>query len=158
MSQANLLQQIDDLVASKTFNLDALDSIKKLKDDLKKTLDERDALQKRYDGLYDVNNNQGIALRESATKIAELKAELTAAQALNEAGQKAIYDADKHKAVAEAWQSAMQTVFKPNAVRETIARNVAKPVEGNPGGNGYCPSPGFLANGQESETITREDA
>lgn len=155
---SDLLKQIDDLVASKTFNLDALDGIKKLKDDLKKTLEERDALQRKYDGLFETNNNQGVALRDSSSKIEALKAELAASKALNDAGQKAIYEADKHKAVADAWQAAMQTVFKPNTVRETVQRNVARPVEGHPGGNGYSPTSGFLAQGTETETTTKEDA
>ena len=49
-------------------------------------------------------------------------------------------------------------VFKPNAVRESVQRQVAKPVEGHPGGNGNYPTAGYLATGQETETITREDA
>lgn len=158
MTDYQLLNQIDELVASKTFNLDALDSIKKLKDDLKRTLEERDALQKRYDGLYEVNNNQGEEITRLRTRLIDCQKELEASRAHYEAGQKAIYDADKHKAVAEAWQGAMAMVFKPNAVRESVQRNVAKPVEGHPGGNGYSPTGGFLASGQESETITREDA
>ena len=130
---SDLLKQIDDLVASKTFNLDALDGIKKLKDDLKKTLEERDALQRKYDGLFETNNNQGVALRDSSSKIEALKAELAASKALNDAGQKAIYEADKHKAVADAWQAAMQTVFKPNTVRETVYQSI--PISQNYNGN-----------------------
>ena len=155
---SDLLKQIDDLVASKTFNLDALDAIKALKDNLKVTLEEREKLQRRYDGLYETNARQSDELLSLNKKLEDLKVQLALANKTAQEGQKAIYDADKHKAVAEAWQGAMAMVFKPNAVRETVARTVAKPVVGHPGGNGYSPSPGFLSSGQESETVTREDA
>jgi hypothetical protein len=153
-----LLQQIDDLVASKTFGLDALEGIKKIKDSLKATLEERYALQKRYDGLCETSTRQGEEIRHQSGVIVDLEKQLADAKALNEAGQKAIYDADKHKAVAEAWQGAMAMVFKPNAVRETVQRNVMRPVDGHPGGNGSYPTPGYLASGTESESVTREDA
>lgn len=146
-----LLQQIDDLVASKTFGLDALEGIKKIKDSLKATLEERDALQKRYDGLYETNGRQSDELLRLKSVTDALRTDLAAARALNDAGQKAIYEADKHRAVAEAWQGAMAMVFKPNAVRETIARAhaVAVPVM-----NG----PGYIQNVQNTESIVREDA
>lgn len=153
----NLLDQIDDLVASKTFNLDALEGIRKLKTDLQKTLDERDSLQRRYDERYKETIQQSDLLRERNEMIHELRKELDAAKALSAAGQKAIYDAEKHQAVADTWKEAMTMVFKPNAVRETVQRQVMKPVEGNPGNNGSYPTPGFLASGTESETTTREE-
>ena len=121
-----LLQQIDDLVASKTFGLDALEGIKKIKDSLKATLGERDDLQRLSDELYETSIRKDEEIRRQSGVIADLGKQLADAKALNEAGQKAIYDADKHKAVAEAWQGAMATVwqgamatvFKPNSVRE----------------------------------------
>lgn len=119
-----LLQQIDDLVASKTFGLDALEGIKKIKDSLKATLEERDALQKKCDGLYEVNGRQSDEIVRLRSAAETLRENLAAARALNDAGQKAIYEAEKHKAVAEAWQGAMQTVFKPNSVRETVFQSI----------------------------------
>lgn len=124
MTDYQLLNQIDELVASKTFNLDALDGIKKLKDDLKKTLDERDALQRKYDDLREDNRRLRGDVTECNLVIDTLQKQLTESKALNDAGQKAIYEAEKHKAVAEAWQGAMQTVFKPNTVRETVYQSI----------------------------------
>lgn len=158
INSEQLLQQIDDIVASKTFGLDALEGIKKIKDSLKATLDERDALQKRYDGLYETNGRQSDEIQRLTARVAEQTKELQGARELAAKGQEAIFHAEKHKAVADAWQGAMSMVFKPNAVRETIARNVVKPVAGSPGGNGSYPTPGFLVDGKEYETITREDA
>lgn len=157
-SNEQLLQQIDDLVASKTFGLDALEGIKKIKDSLKATLEERDALQKKYDGLYEVNGRQSDELLRLKSVTDALRTDLAAARALNDAGQKAIYEAEKHKAVADAWQGAMAMVFKPNAVRETVQRQVSVPVNGHPGGNGYSPTAGWVAQNTNHETTTREDA
>jgi chromosome segregation ATPase len=133
MTDYQLLNQIDELVASKTFNLDALDGIKKLKDDLKKTLEERDALQKKYDDLVVKHRNAQDEIEQQKAVSDALRADLKASRELNAAGQKAIYEAEKHKAVAEAWQGAMQTVFKPNTVRETVYQSM--PIAHNYNGN-----------------------
>ena len=53
-----LLKQIDDLVASKTFNLDALDGIKKLKDSLGAAINDKEHLQNNYDNLSEINVSQ----------------------------------------------------------------------------------------------------
>ena len=154
----DLLKQIDDLVASKTFNLDALDGIKKLKDDLTKTLEERDSFKRRYTDLAEVNKEQSEQIHLQTKRIEQLTVDLAASEAYRAKARESIYEAEKHKAVAEAWQNAMAMVFKPYSVRETVQRNVVKPVEGNPGGNGYSATSGYLANGQESETITKEES
>lgn len=151
INSEQLLQQIDDIVASKTFGLDALEGIKKIKDSLKATLDERDALQKKYDGLFATNGQQSSEIRRLESVVDALRTDLVAARALNDAGQKAIYDAEKHKAVAEAWQGAMAMVFKPNAVRESVQRNHTVMVT-SPGGGGY---PQSVCN---TDNIVREDA
>lgn len=151
MTDYQLLNQIDELVASKTFNLDALDGIKKLKDNLKETLEERDALQKRYVGLYEVNNNQGEEITRLRSKLVDCQKELDASRALNDAGQKAIYEAEKHKAVAEAWQGAMAMVFKPYAVRETVQRNHTVMVPSGPNSS-------YPQSVQNQDHIVREDA
>ena len=152
-----LLDQIDDLVASKTFNLDALDGIKSLKDSLSKTLTELELLKDQLKQEKALSAASIKNIEALTGKIEFLNGLVKANEETAKKGQEAIYEAAKHKAVAEAWQSAMSMVFKPSAVRETVQRNVVKPVEGNPGGNGYSPSAGYLANGSESETITRED-
>ena len=60
----DLLKQIDDLVASKTFNLDAIDSIKKLKDDLAKQLSETELFKKQLEKSQKDNSD----LREECQK------------------------------------------------------------------------------------------
>ena len=154
----SLLDQIDDLVASKTFNLDALEGIKQIKDSLKATLDslhrEQDmALVRTRDLTMERSKSEGYA-----AEIATLKKQISDMHTASEDGKAARFEADKHKAVAEAWQGAMAMVFKPNFVRETVARNVAIPIPGHAGGNGLSPMSGWVSNSAESETITREDA
>jgi chromosome segregation ATPase len=157
-TKEQLLSQIDDLVASHTFGLDALEGIKKIKDSLDAVTVERDTLRGRYDELLKTNRDQSALLNQQRLEIEGLNSRIAAMQKSAEDGKKAVYEAEKHKAVADTWQAAMNMVFKPNAVRETVQRQVAKPVDGHPGGNGYSPTSGYLATGNESETVTREDA
>ena len=157
-TKEQLLSQIDDLVAKHTFGLDALEGIKKLKDTLARVTAERDEYRANAEALTKVNMDQSNLLMQQGADIAGLKKQIADLQKAVDDGKKAVYDAEKHKAVAEAWQGAMAMVFKPNAMRETVQRNVMKPVEGSPGGNGSYASAGFLASGNESETIVREDA
>jgi septal ring factor EnvC (AmiA/AmiB activator) len=158
MTDYQLLNQIDELVASKTFNLDALDGIKKLKDDLKKTLEERDALQARYDTLAEAHKLKAEEVVRLTEHLNEQAKTIENMREVVVKGNAALWEKKIAEASAAAYKDAMAMVFKPNAVRETVQRTVAKPVQGQPGGNGYSPSPGFLSTGQESETITREDA
>lgn len=146
---SDLMKQIDDLVASKTFNLDALDAIKALKDNLKETLEERKNLEKRYDGLYEVNARQSDELLSLNKRLEDVKNQLELARKTAEEGRKAIYEAEKHKAVAEAWQGAMAMVFKPNTVRETVFQSM--PIAHN-----YNGSTSVVPYQQETKT-TREE-
>lgn len=148
---ADLLKQIDELVASKTFNLDALDAIKKLKDDLQRTLDTLESTSEmlrrerlRSSELETLNQKQGA-------RIEFLDSLIKANEDRVMKGAEAIFEAAKHKAVAEAWQGAMAMVFKPNAVRETVQRNHTVMVP-SPGGGGYPQAV------QNQDHIIREDA
>lgn len=158
MTDYQLLNQIDELVASKTFNLDALDGIKAIKDNLKITLGELDAANEKLELRRTENRELMTQVAEKDARISRLEKQIAEMRDAANDGKVARYEAEMHKAVAGAWREAMQTVFKPNAVRETVQRQVARPVEGHPGGNGSYPTAGYLATGQESETVTREDA
>ena len=152
----DLLKQIDDLVASKTFNLDALDSIKAIKDNLQKTIEQKTALEKRLKELFDENER----CKESAERLANtnklLQGEIEKISGGILKGKEAVWEKLIAEAKADAYKDALYTVFKPSAVRETIQRQVALPVEGHPGGGGYSPTAGWVAQSNESETITKE--
>lgn len=152
----DLLKQIDDLVASKTFNLDALDGIKSLKDSLKETLEERASLQRKYEGLYETSNKQSEEIQRLVEVVHNLQRQVDQLKGGELKAKEAVWEKLIAEAKAGAYQDALYTVFKPSAVRETIQRNVAVPVEGHPGGNGYSPTGGYVSNASESETITKE--
>lgn len=144
----DLLKQIDDLVASKTFNLDALDGIKKLKENLTTTLAERDVLKVRVEEL----NKELSSLRNDnkwqASRIEALNAKIKTNEETVEKSTAALYDVDKHKAVAEAWKEAMQTVFRPSSVRETVWQSV--PISQHSNGVSYV-------NAYQQETKTTKE-
>lgn len=48
----------------------------------------------------------------------------------------------------------MEAFLKNATVRETVVANVAKPVEGYPGGNGMSGGPGFLTRDHQPDTTT----
>lgn len=143
---SDILKQIDQLVADKTFSLDALDGIKAIRDALieaevnnKNLLEENAAHIKELSKVYS-------QLEEAAAKASDLIAENVMMKSTVAAGQEAIYTAQRHEAVANAWKEAMQTVFKPNTVRETVNRTMPIAVSGSNGGPGYVSSYGETSN------------
>ena len=147
----DLLKQIDDLVASKTFNLDALDGIKALKDSLGKTLNELEVTRERLKAANADLNAHAQTIEKLNTKVTILESIIKANEEEVIKGRNAIHEAEKHKAVADAWQGAMAMVFKPNAVRETVQRNHTVIV---PSG----PNSAYPQAVQNQEFVTREDA
>lgn len=145
------LAQIDELVVKHTFGLEALEGIKKLKDTMAQVTAERD----KYKGLaeeYDkANGEKAVLVAKRDSEIHVLKQALADMQKAADDGRKAVYDAEKHKAVADTWQSAMAMVFKPNAVREAVQRNHTVVMPSN-GGSSYTQAV------QHQDFITREDA
>jgi len=146
----DLLKQNDDFVASKTFNLDALDAIKALKDSLKKTLEERDSLQRQHDGLYDTNNKQSEEIRRLVGVVTSLQDQVTKLQAGELKAKEAVWEKLIAEAKAVAYEDALKTVFKPSAVRETVQRQHSVWVP-TPGGGGY---PQSMLN---QDHITKEE-
>lgn len=147
----DLLKQIDDLVASKTFNLDALDGIKKLKDDLSRTLGDVEHFKRELEKAEQKNKELLNTNSWQANKIDALNKKIADGEERVAKANDSIHEAAKHKAVSEAWQSAMAMVFKPNAVRESVQRNHTVVIP-NGGGGGYTQSV------QNTDNIVREDA
>ena len=147
----DLLKQIDDLVASKTFNLDALDGIKALKDSMGKTLSELNFTREQLKAANADLNAKAQTIEKLNTKVTILESIIKANEEDVIKGRDAIHEAAKHKAVADAWQGAMAMVFKPNAVRESVQRNHTVVV---PSSNGS----GYTTAVQNQDFVTREDA
>jgi hypothetical protein len=153
----DLLKQIDELVASKTFNLDALDGIKQIKDSHKDTLN---SLAREQDNVLRLTRD--LTMEKSKcdkheAEISTLKATIDLLRGGELKAKEAVWEKLIAEASANAYKDALYTVFKPSAVRESIQRQVARPVEGHPGGNGYSPTGGYLSTGQETEIITKEE-
>ena len=132
----DLLKQIDDLVASKTFNLDALEGIKKIKDDLSKTLGTLEYTEEKLKTVTRDKLALEQQLERERASVSALEANIKANAQIVQEGQKAIWEKQIAQATAGAYQDALYTVFKPSAVRETIQRqhSVWVPTQG---GSGY---------------------
>lgn len=147
----DLLKQIDDLVASKTFNLDALEGIKQIKDRLAAVIAENERLAKQIK-LTQEDMLAETRKREAAEANAkELQQRLIGMNDIATKGADAIWERKVAEASAAAYKDALYTVFKPNAVRENIHRNHTVVV---PTG----PNTGYTQAVQNQEHIMREDA
>lgn len=145
----DLLKQIDDLVASKTFNLDALEGIKKIKDDLGKQISETEYLRRLLEDrdkeiatLKDGNNTNGLRIEQLSKQIAA-NAKIVAD------GDRAIWEKEVANAKAAAYQDALYTVFKPATVRETMYQSI--PLSQNVNGNTY------VSTYQQETKTTKEE-
>jgi hypothetical protein len=135
------MKHIDQMVVDNTFSLDALEGIKKLKDEFAKLESELALAQENAHKAY-LSENKALEQRDAARdeldalrkKVAEDNNTVNAARA-------AIANADKQAAVAAAYKDAMQIVFKPTVLRESIYRNI----------NGMTPS-------SENTTVTKKEA
>lgn len=150
-----LTEMIDQLVLEKTVSLDALNAINKLKEEaarlegqLKSAYEQHDRDTKRLGDL------QG-ELRVSQEQHLHVASLLDGAQKKILEIQKIELEGKEAKAELKGFREAMQMVFKPSVVRETIHKTVPVAVEGNPGGNGAYASPGFVTLHPESGTIER---
>ena len=135
----DLMKHIDQMVVDNTFSLDALEGIKKLKDEFAKLESELALAQENAHKAY-LSENKALEQRDMARdELDALRKQVAEDNDTVNAARAAIARADKHAAVAAAYKDAMQIVFKPTVVRESIYRNI----------NGVTPS-------NESTTVTRE--
>lgn len=147
----SVLAQIEELVQSQTFTAAALEGIQAIKRQLAETLIERDKAQERNLELVAANQNMVTALDKRAEEIKDLRAEVKSLREQQAKAAEAIFDAQRHAAVAQAWKEAMQTVFKPNAVREAVQRNHTVVIPSSSGS-------AYTQSVQNQDFITREDA
>jgi len=135
----DLLKHIDQMVVDNTFSLDALDGIKKLKDGFAELEHERDEAIAKADRAWKSYAETENELAKAQAEVALLRAQIAENNSLVEEARAAIARADKHAAVAAAYKDAMQIVFKPTVLRESVYRTT----------NGMTPS-------SENTSITRE--
>lgn len=130
---SDLLKQIDDLVASRTFNLEALEGIKAIKDELSKKLSEIEFLKNQNKDLRDEVQTLKSGNETNGNRIEELNQQIAANAKIVEDGKKAVWEKQIAAASAAAYQDALQTVFKPSTVRETVWQSI--PISQNYNGN-----------------------
>lgn len=154
-TQPTLIEMIDSLVLEKTVSLEALNAINALKaqaSELETQLKQADyRLEHQQNTIQELRSeirtlegtiaSQNTALDQQATR-------LKSAESIQREGMEA-------KAELKGFVSAMQMVFRPSVVRESIQKQVPVPVEGNPGGNGYSPTSGYVAQGNVSGVVER---
>lgn len=135
----DLLKHIDQMVVDNTFSLDALDGIKKLKDGFAELERERDEAVTKADRAMNSCHEAIAETNKAQQEVALLRAQIAENESIVKEARAAIAMADKHAAVAAAYKDAMQIVFKPTVVRESVYRTT----------NGMTPS-------SENTSITRE--
>lgn len=120
---SELLELIDSIVAKNTFSLEALESVKRLKDKVKSQSNLIEKLEKYNDDLNVENKNWQTKFRAESEKASEYKSKYEELLKQEDAAKKAIYEAEKQAAVANAYKDAMSIVFKPAFVRESVVAN-----------------------------------
>lgn len=128
MSDNSLTTLINDLVEQKTFSLEALSSIKELRDKATILENQNEYLKDSIKSSEERIETLKQRLRESEEAHIVASAKINTLKEREKKATESIYQAEKHKAVAEAYKDAMTIVFKPNVVREAVAKNV--PVSG----------------------------
>lgn len=123
-----LMEQIDALVAEKTFSLDAVNAITAMRNAVIDLEEEVRVLTSKLD-----LERKAVAQRDQLNK--ELGEKLQHAQAAQKEAEKAAEAYRKQGiegqcAVAElkGYAAALQTIFKPSVVRETVQKTVPIPV------------------------------
>jgi len=128
--KSNILNQIDDLVSKATFSLDAVEAVNKLKNDLSAFQQRNELLEKRVELLQQELSKKSETIDVLRDDLHDCKNRIKAFEENKVKADKAIYDADKYKAVSETWQQAMNIVFKPPHVRESVMSTKSSNVNG----------------------------
>lgn len=144
-----LLKQIDELVASKTFGLDALEGIKKVKDGLETSERERKALQIKHEEVVSALDKCHVENMRLKTTIDGLHKEVQAFKEREAKAREALWEKEVEKAKAEAYKDALYTVFKPSTMRETVFQSI--PLHQSNGGATY------VSNYQQETRTTKEE-
>lgn len=148
-----LLKTIDALVEQKTFNLDALDAIKSIRDKAAKLESDLKEMESKWKSAISDLNATNIEFEKVRIQLAEWKKRDEELCVREKEADIAIYDADKHKAVSDTYKNVMDVIFRPNVVRETIQRSV--PVAMQSGCNGTYSS--YIQAGEERQMVSREE-
>ena len=145
-----LTDLVEKLVTEKTFNLDAAKAVEDLKEKFRAKEQECEKHKEAYKAKCDEAARQSKVIADLEARVRELENGLKILRDLDEKAWVSIHEAEKEKAVAAAYKDALHTIFKPNAVRETIHRSM--PVSVQPSVN----SSGYVQNYNSTEDVIKE--
>ena len=147
----DLLDSINALVQEKTLSLEAMRGLSDIKERgqrLAKLCEEQLKQIEDYRKLHVENNSQISKLNEN---LAQWKAREDILLKREKEAEKAIAEAELHKAVADAYKDSFTRVFAPNMIREQIHKTIPVSIHGGAQGSGW------VDNRQVSESVTREE-
>jgi regulator of replication initiation timing len=132
-----LTDLVEKLVTEKTFNLDAAVAVENLHKKFERAEQEIARLKKAFEDVT-ANWREEVELRgKRDDEIRALKQEIASYKANEEKARTSIAEAALQAGIAAAYKDAFHIVFKPNAVRETIHRNIPVAIPGSNGCSGY---------------------
>lgn len=114
---------IEEMLNEKTFNLDAVEAIKSMKDQVKDLEDRKDSLELKFSDLQkthislieqrDTAQTRLVEYEKRESELVEREKEMTRLEC----------EVEKERAVAGAYRDSMSIVFKPHSLRETVLKN-----------------------------------
>jgi len=146
-----LLNAIDKMINERTFSLEAVEAVKKMREelnsckiDIKVSEKSCDEYKERLKKSEEFGNITDKSLKEcqDRERSVELREETMLRLELN---------AEKHVEVRDAYINCFETVFKNTIIREEIQRQIVTPLEGTPGVSGGMGIPGIGQKDQVTE-------
>ncbi len=145
-----LTDLVEKLVTEKTFNLEAAKAVEDLKEKFRTKDQEHEALRAALKGKSEELIERAKIIADLEAKVKGLEHGLKLLQEQDAKAKTAIYEAERERAVAAAYKDALHTIFRPNAVRETIHRSTPISVQASPQCSGY------VQNYNSTEEVTKE--
>jgi len=150
MSTQNLLKMIDELVEKKTFSLDAIEAVKKMRDEAKQLADQ--VVKLEADGQLKEAKLQSYSAE--IIKLRSNESDVTQREGAVAKRELTVVELDKKTAVAEAVTVAVKEcfglVFRNLELRSTMFGQAPGPTSANPS---YFPVTTVAVNKEENTTI-----
>jgi hypothetical protein len=153
MSSETLMQEFDRLLEEKTFSVEAAAGIAALKQKFEETARSLDLVTGDRDSYRQQFNTERDKVCRLEEKLENQAAKLDAALARVDKMAPAQLEADKERAVSEAYRFCFETVFKPVTLRRSVQGNVVMPPAQPMGPNGVYPPQAYIS---QTPTVTTE--
>lgn len=131
---------------------DFIEKAKQTETRLERSREENASLNRQITDLQGtISAHRSLAEREGAVASRETAVQTKEIELIK---REAAIEAKIAQAELSGVRYSMEAFLKNATVRETVVSDVAKPVEGSPGGNGYAGGPGYLARDHKPDTTT----